>query len=207
MQRFFFGSFDENLKKQGIVGLSNASKLDGEIFQEFKDNWDKLAYESEVLIEKYCDNISNYDTGKIFIPLGNETKSLKKQRINQDFFRAAILASYNNSCCITGLSNKDLLIASHIKPWKDSDNNEKTNPQNGLCLNALHDKAFDRGFITIKPDYSIVVSDSLSDICSGDSVEIYFRRFENKKIRLPDKFMPDKLFLEYHNDVIFENWK
>ena len=47
-----FGSFDENLNKKGIVGLTNVSKLDKEIFNEFSGNWDKLVYESELLIKK-----------------------------------------------------------------------------------------------------------------------------------------------------------
>ncbi len=200
-----FGSFDDNLKARGISGLTNASKLDEEIFSEFNGNWDDLAYQSELLIQKYAkkqatENITN-------LPKGAERATTAKQRINQSFFRSAVLASYNCACCITGISNSELLGASHIKPWSASDENDKTNPQNGLCLNALHDKAFDRGFITVKPDYSILVSDSISDVCDGKSVEQYFRRYANEKIILPDKFLPDKQFLEYHNDVIFENWK
>ena len=54
-------------------------------------------------------------------------------------------------------------MSSHIKPWKVSNaQTERTNPSNGLCLNALHDKAFDRGLITIDYDYNIVVSDKLT---------------------------------------------
>jgi putative restriction endonuclease len=48
-----FGSFDLDLKKRGIVGLSNASKLDKLVWDEFNDNWESLAYESELLISKF----------------------------------------------------------------------------------------------------------------------------------------------------------
>ena len=200
-----FGSFDDNLKLRGISGLTNASKLDGEIFREFNGNWDELAYQSEMLIQKCFNTI--IDEKEIDIPKGYEKIITTKQRINQSFFRASVLASYNNACCITGLSNKELLVASHIKPWNISDENEKTNPQNGLCLNALHDKAFDRGFVTIKSDYSIVISSSITDICDNESVNTYFKHYSGTKIHLPDKFIPDKTFLEYHNDFIFESWK
>lgn len=65
---------------------------------------------------------------------------------------------------MTGISISELLIASHIKPWKVSNNeDEKTNPRNGLCLNALHDKAFDRGLITIDKNYKIIVSSKLKE--------------------------------------------
>lgn len=199
-----FGSFDDNLKAQGIVGLSNASKLDKEIFFEFNNNWDKLAYESEQLVAKYkgCNNIEEY-----VLPMGSEKKVLTKQRVNQQFFRQAVLASYNGACCITGLSNPELLVASHIKPWKDSTSNEKTDPKNGLCLNSLYDKAFDRGFITISDKYEIIVSNKIRDICNGESVDRFFNILSGCKISLPEKFLPQKEYLQYHNDCIYENWK
>lgn len=199
-----FGSFDENLKKQGIVGLKNASKLDEEIFFEFSNDWDKLAYESEQLIAKY----EGKDIAKEYqIPEGSEKEVKIKQRVNQSFFRNSVLTSYQNACCITGISNKELLIASHIKPWKISNSVEKTNPKNGLCLNALHDKAFDQGFITVSDDYKIIVSNEIKDICDGKTVESYFKIYNGSRIRLPEKFLPEKTFIQYHNCCVFEKWK
>jgi putative restriction endonuclease len=100
-----------------------------------------------------------------------------------------------------------MLIASHIKPWNISESDEKTNPRNGLCLNALHDKAFDEGFITVTPDLKIHVSNEIKDICDGETVNNYFKIYDNTYIRKPEKFLPDKNFLQYHNDVIYENWR
>ena len=69
------------------------------------------------------------------------------QRVGQDFFRRAVLANYEETCCITGIADPRLLTASHIKPWgKDSDN--RHNPANGLLLSATLDRAFDRGLIS-----------------------------------------------------------
>ena len=203
-----FGRLDPKLKEKNIVGLTNGSKLDEEVWEEFNNNWDSLAFESERLILKYLhsDTFGKEDN-EVIIPQGKERIATVKQRVNQEFFRKAVLSSYNNSCCITGISNVEMLIASHIKPWKDSSDNEKTNPTNGLCLNGLHDKAFDRGFITIGDNYFIHISKDISDVVNGNAVERYFKFYDNTKIILPDKFMPDKEFLRYHNDVIFESWK
>lgn len=57
-----------------------------------------------------------------------------RTRVNQSFFRAAVLAAYNVRCCVTGLSIPELLTASHIVPWS-ADVKNRTNPRNGLCLN------------------------------------------------------------------------
>ena len=198
-----FGSFDENLKAKGIVGLKNASKLDEEIWNEFNNNWDKLSFESERLIKKFQGE-------KIFeenLPVGKEKIVSVKQRVNQNFFRKSVLASYKNTCCITGLNTPELLIASHIKSWSVSDENEKTNPCNGLCLNALHDKAFDRGFLTVTPDFKIKISKNISDIYEGSTVEKFFKVYDGEKIIVPEKFLPKEEFLIYHNENIFENWR
>lgn len=202
-----FGSFDNNLKEQGISGLTNASKLDKEIWEEFNSSWDKLSYESEKLLSKLQGNNIEDTISVEDVPVGKTRTAIVKQRVNQAFFRKAVLVSYNSSCCMTGLCNSQLLIASHIKPWKDSTENEKTNPCNGLCLNSLHDKAFDKGFITITTDYKIHISQDIKDTVQNESVYAYFSKYEGRKIQMPEKFMPQKEFLEYHNDVIFEGWK
>ena len=79
---------------------------------------------------------------------GKEKERIIKTRVNQSLFRKVVLATYNNKCCITGLAQPELLIASHIIPWSVNEK-ERLNPSNGICLNALHDKAFDSGLIAI----------------------------------------------------------
>lgn len=86
-----------------------------------------------------------------------------------------------------------------------SDESEKTNPCNGLCLNALHDKAFDKGFMTINADnYTVIISNRITDIYNGETVSKFFDYYNGKQMILPEKFAPKKVFLEYHNDVIFQ---
>lgn len=107
---------------------------------------------------------------------------------------------------MTGISIPDFLIASHIKPWKASDDTkEKANPRNGLCLNALHDKAFDLGFITVdKNTLRIIVAESLKTYAKLDeTTKNWIVACEGDQIILLHRSSPDKLFLEYHNDVVF----
>ena len=146
-----FASFDPTLKERGIKGASNASKLDKQIWDEFYDNWDEALIESEKLLaiknDTTIEKINKIDFSDL-PKEGIEKERLVKTRVNQSIFRSIILATYNNCCCITGIENSELLIASHIVPWSKDEKN-RLNPMNGLCLNALHDKAFDIGLITI----------------------------------------------------------
>lgn len=76
------------------------------------------------------------------------------------------------------------------------------NPQNGLCMNILYHSAFDQGFFTITEEYKILISPEIykkKDIF----IEKVFLEYDNKSIFLPQKFLPDKEFLNYHNDKIF----
>lgn len=145
-----FGRLDPELRRKGIIGLTNGSKLEETIWNEFHGNWDDLAFESELLISKYqnktIEEISEIDLSDI--PAGLDKERLVKTRVNQNFFRTTILTAYEQKCCITGLSIPDFLVASHIIPWSKN-KKERLNPRNGLCLNSLHDKAFDKGFLTM----------------------------------------------------------
>ena len=97
-----FGSFDEELKKRGIVGLSNVSRLDKEIWEEFHNNWEKLSFESEMLISQFKgENIENIFDNEQSLIEGKDKLSLVKTRVNQNFFRQTILSAYNETCCIT----------------------------------------------------------------------------------------------------------
>lgn len=201
-----FGRLDPELKKQGIVGLGNGSKLDEIVWNEFNGNWEKLAYESELLIAEFQNkNVEEIIDVEVFeFPIGLERESIIKQRVNQNFFRSTILSSYNLKCCITGLSISEFLVASHIKPWKDDEKN-RLNPHNGLCLNSIHDKAFDKGYITITPDYKIKVSHYFDTIKEDETIyHDFFSKYDNQSIILPDRFLPSKEFLDWHYTNLFK---
>lgn len=91
-----------------------------------------------------------------------ERHNLLKCRIGQGSFRQKLI-TYWQVCAVTGYPNTNLLIASHIKPWRESNHSERLNPFNGLLLTPNLDKAFDTGLITFSQDGSILLSSHLSD--------------------------------------------
>lgn len=195
-----FGYFDSELKAKGISGLIHVSHLDEEIWNEFYQNMEllfseaeKIAGASELLLPK-----ENID-----IPIGEEKTANVKVRKGQAFFRNTILSAYDNTCCITGINIPKLLQASHIKSWNESDPiTERTNPVNGLCLNSLHHSAFDAGFITIDTNYKIIISKFAKDNYTNKAFDDYFLKYEGMQIKLPDRFMPSKAFIIYHNSKL-----
>lgn len=201
-------SLDPAITDSGRTGLGNASALDREVWDEFNKNWVQLALECEVLLAALRKDKglpkkpeATSDEEQIdYTGLTRET--IIKQRVGQNFFRRAVLSSYNNKCCMTGLSEPRLLVASHILPWK-ADSKNRLNPRNGLALSALHDKAFDRGLITLTEDFRIKISTVLHSLKSEALVRDAFVSFEGKQITMPEKFRPDSAFLKHHRDIVF----
>ncbi len=122
-----------------------------------------------------------------------EIETLIKLRIGQSKYREELI-NYWNGCSVTGYENKGLLIASHIKPWKDSSNMEKLDVYNGLLLIPNLDKLFDRGYISFNDNGTILISEQLKDI------EILGL---NKKMKI-DIENEHKNYLEYHRKNIFK---
>lgn len=199
-----FGRLDPDLQKKGISGLTHGSKMEEEVWEEFNGDWDKLAFESEQIIANFQNkDIANFEYLEVSsMPSGLDRHSLVKTRVNQSFFRSTVLASYDLKCCITGLSNIELLVASHIVPWSEDEKN-RTNPHNGLCLNSLHDRAFDKGLITILPNYRIQISHVIQSSESNNFLNYTISQYSDKEIILPERFLPSKDFLDYHNQNIF----
>lgn len=132
-----------------------------------------------------------------------ETVTTKvEQRRGQQFFRRSVLVSYDHRCCITGNPIERLLTASHIVPWAASAN-DRLNPSNGLCLAKTQDTAFDTGLITLDEDFRLVLSDSLKDACTAQTLKENFQQYAGKPIELPSRFRPKKEFLAYHRETVF----
>jgi len=200
-----FARFDPTLRARNIAGASHGSKEEMEVWKEFGGDWEKLSFESEKLIAKLKgERVEETIVSDVLesARAGKERDTVVRVRVNQNFFRATILAAYNNKCCITGLAIPELLNASHIIPWS-VDVANRVNPRNGLCLSAIHDRAFDRGLITITTDYRVKVSSKLKSAPITTSLKTFFLNFDGSKIKLPDRFAPEVNFLEYHNQNIF----
>jgi putative restriction endonuclease len=194
-----FASLDPTHQERGIKGATNSAKLDQEIWNEFFHNWEARAFESERLRAQF-ENTTVEALNEIpeeELPReGIERERLVRQRVNQCFFRKMILAGYNNTCCITGLQQPELLVASHIRRWADDPEN-RMNPRNGLALNALHDRAFEAGLIGIDAEYRVVLSPALKK-SKNAAVLQHFLPYERVVIGLPSRFLPDKAFLGVH---------
>ena len=199
--------YDPELQKRNVSAMAHGSKLDAEIFQEFANDWENLSYQAQIIKAKMmgvpADTILEMDDVPQ-LPMGLTHDQMIKARVGQYFFRLSVLTAYNNQCCITGLNIPNLLVASHIKPWAKSDEKtERTNPCNGLALNPFHDKAFDRGFITIDNQYQVVISSRIKEISMDQETRDWFMSYDHHAITLPDRFKPGRRFIEFHNDSIF----
>ena len=92
-----------------------------------------------------------------------ERKALVQARIGQGRFRRDLCVLWENSCAVTGVSFPELLRASHIKPWRESNNIERLDGNNGLLLIATLDAAFDKNLISFRNDGSIIFSNYLGE--------------------------------------------
>jgi len=200
-----FARLDPAIQARNRKGASHGSKGEVDVWEEFNNNWDSLAFESERLLanltHQSVEEMNGLDEDEL-PKEGLEREQLVKVRVNQRFFRSTVLTSYESRCCITGLAIPTLLAASHIAPWAKNPNN-RMNPRNGLCLNLLHHKAFDLGLITITPEFRIRVSASLPTSSTDDTIHNLFDKYNNQLARLPQRFLPDAVLLEWHNKTIF----
>ncbi len=199
-----FARLDPALQKRNIAGASHGSKAEVEIWDEFSNNWEKLAFESELLLGQMTGRTPDLGAEVIEFPEGRTREALVRTRVNQGFFRAAVLAAYNARCCVTGLAIPQLLNASHIVPWS-IDVKNRTNPRNGLCLNVLHDRAFDCGLLTITPELKVKISSRLKTTLVVAETQEFLWRYNDVSISPPRHFAPDQEFLRYHNKIVFLN--
>lgn len=207
MKMLNIASLDPAITSTGRSGLGNASALDRTVWDEFHTDWERLTQECTLRRHELDDGFSveTEVENQILLPedfTGETRQVLTTQRIKQNFFRRAVLSSYHGRCCMSGISDSRLLIASHIVPWA-SDKHNRLNPRNGLCLSALHDRAFDNGLITLSNDYEIIISKNLKGSNDKFIHETIFP-LEGKIIELPERFSPLPEFLVHHRNHIFK---
>jgi putative restriction endonuclease len=210
-------SLDPAVIASGRKGMGNTSALDERVWGELLDNWDAVVTEAATCYGDFAalsgglaklDLVSDVTEQTLLFQeqlqqeewdgVEGETRTASVEiRVNQAKFRAAVLIGYDATCCISGLRHERLLIASHIVPWSE-DKTNRLNPQNGLCLSALHDRAFDQGLITVTPDYRVRVSDKVLARTDDRFLADSLLCFDNKAITLPKRLRPNPGFLARH---------
>ena len=129
----------------------------------------------------------------------NETErtAIIKSRVGQGLFRKRLLEKFNSTCIISGISAKRLLIASHIKPWAVSNNDERLSEENGLLLSPTYDKLFDYGLISFSDAGMIIISSQLN---ASDAAKLNIVSGSIYDLK-PSYDLKNNL--AYHRDVIF----
>jgi putative restriction endonuclease len=193
-----FASLDPALAQKGLHG---ASKADRSLWDAFMTNATEVADKAEALYETRVlptEPITPETEKPLVFPTGptETTREVKVRRV-QRFFRQTVLESYNNRCAISGLAIPELLVASHIIPWAE-DESRRADPTNGIALNALYDKAFDRHLISFDENFRLVLSERLKAQAKDEMVKEYFTRLEGKRIDMPYRFFPDREALKEH---------
>lgn len=200
-----FASLDPAITSTGRTGLGNAGSLDREVWAEFHADWEALAVECELLRRNLDgDAQADEEVDEQLVPedySGETRKVITEQRIKQNFFRRAVLSSYRGRCCMSGLSEPRLLVASHIVPWS-KDKANRLNPSNGLCLSAIHDRAFDKGLITLTDDFKIIVSEELKRKKEAFVIQV-LSPLDGRAIEPPERFIPQPEFIAWHRNQLF----
>lgn len=206
-----FASLDPSITGTGRKGLSGASTLDREIWGEFHADWERLTLECEQLRQHLLQKhgmkatIPNEVSHDITLTdfTGETRQAIVQQRIKQNFFRRAVLASYRSRCCISGVSDSRLLVASHIVPWS-ADKTNRLNPSNGLCLSAIHDKAFDGHLFTLSDDWRVVLSSRIKGSKDAFLRKVFWPS-DGKQIEMPERFAPDPSFIAKHRRTMLDS--
>jgi putative restriction endonuclease len=200
-------AFDEMRKVDDKVGMRNGSRLDREVWKTYAREGDALlGHAIELLSDAFARAPILDDTTHLVatdLPVGKDRLVIATTRVNQSYFRNTLLDNYDHRCCVTGLALDPLLVASHIKPWSEADPiTERLAPDNGLLLNALHDRAFDKGLMTIDESLRIFIS---PEVGRDDASNEWLWRYDGCQISIPRRARPRREYIEYHNDVIFRH--
>ena len=101
---------------------------------------------------------------EIYIP-PNETerKGLVTTRVGQGKYRRDLIEKFDGKCAVTKTNIIEILIASHIVPWRESNNIERRDKDNGILLSPLYDALFDKHLISFQEDGKILISKSITD--------------------------------------------
>jgi len=124
-----------------------------------------------------------------------------KSRQKQSKFRKDVLDNFDNRCCITNLSESNLLVASHIIPWSHNIST-RLDPKNGLCLSIFYDELFDNGYISLDDNLKIIIPSDLSIYSNYLKDELL--KIEGISINNTLKYKIKNEYIEYHRNYIYK---
>jgi len=173
-------------------GMNKINKIDFEELLKISESNVEFDKEPDAEAEATKDIQSgNYEV--------DDKEGKTKIRAKQQAFSNKVKTNYNNQCAICSIKTKEFLIGSHIIPWSKR-KDIRIKPSNGICLCSLHDKAFDKGFISLTNDLKIIITEiKLDDLQLVNEL----KKINGKKIFKPKIHAPEKEFLEYHREAIF----
>ncbi len=184
-----FASLDPTIDR---AGMSHASKLDKIVWDKFIANIDFYLSEQDDQPSGFCESTqAEYEPME---RVGIDVEATVTQRRGQAFFRSMILASYDCRCALSEIDAPELLVASHIAPWFER-KNRRLDPTNGICLNAIFDRAFDRGLIAFSGNYQLLFSTELSE-----QTKLKLQNMSAGFLRLPSRFRPDPDLFRQHRE-------
>lgn len=155
----------------------------------------ELGFKIDTMVNLKDEYKYRYDESKSMYVAESEREGYVKQRLTQGKFRSRLLERYDG-CIICGIENKNLLVASHIKTWKNSSNIERIDVNNGLLLCPNHDKLFDKGWISFNKEGSLILSPKLNEYNDNDKLRI--------DVGMTFEFVTENYkYLDYHRSEIF----
>lgn len=200
-----FASLDPVQRARKIAALGNVSRGDRELWEAFEANPEAVAANAEAAYARITGRDAPALEAELELPVGpTEMERVVRTRRVQAFFRAAVLASYEYRCGLSDIAVPELLNASHIMPWKVN-TERRADPRNGIALNALYDRAFDRGLITFDESLRVVVSRRLKVREPGVLHRQALMELEGRALRRPYRFAPDADAMAYHREHVFSD--
>ena len=149
----------------------NSSDVDGwkgkyDLFEnreKSKGNWSLKSLSNFEKKDDIVNTKKNLKKSKIiFKPKDTERIGSVTQRVGQGYFRNELCERWEGKCGVTNISIPEILIASHIIPWKKSKDKERLDPGNGILLSKNLDGLFDRYLISFEDNGEIIISKKIN---------------------------------------------
>ena len=177
--------FIDYLESQGL-DLTGQNRLIYKFILGFKQK-------KEVLLTSPKEPIAVEESYKK--PSRTERRGLVTSRVGQGIYRRELLNKFQNKCAVTGAELKEILIASHIVPWKDSSDEERRDVNNGILLSPTYDALFDKHLISFDDSGRIIISSKIKNLVNVLGID------PNAKVKVDDEM---KIYLTKHREQFRE---